>query len=104
MDEVVVFELVKPAAANEEVGVMKKDPTELELEAVAFQVVEVSVVMSQVIAETVLGKDVESAMYAKPENASVRHCTTGIFGEESYHPRFRIRAASRRCSFRRRRW
>lgn len=62
MDDVVLFELVNPAAANEEVGVMKKLPTEDELEVVAFQVVEVSVVMSQVIAERVEGSEVLSAM------------------------------------------
>ncbi len=80
MDEVVAFELVNPAAVNEEEGVMKKDPTELELEVVAFQVVEVSVVISQVIAERVLGKEVESAMYAKPENLLVQYSLGGVFG------------------------
>lgn len=80
MDEVVAFELVNPAAANEEEGVMKKDPTELELEVVPFQVVEVSVVISQVIAESVLGKEVESAMYAKPENLLVQYSLGGVFG------------------------
>jgi len=62
MDDVVLFELVNPAAANEEVGVMKKLPTEDELGVVAFQVVEVAVVMSQVIAEKVEGSEVLSAM------------------------------------------
>lgn len=103
MDELVAFELLKPAAAKEEVGVMKKDPTELELEVVTFQAVEVSVVMSQVITERVLGKEVESAMYANPKNLLVQPSARGVFGEENYHPKSRTRRASPRCSFRTRR-
>jgi len=66
--EVVVFEEVKPTGEKEEVGSMKRDPAELEeLVMVAFQAVVVSVVMFQVRADRVEGKEVASAMYANPE-------------------------------------
>jgi len=98
-----VFELVKPAAENEEVGVMKNEPADVELEVVAFQVVEVSVVMSQVIADRVLGKEVESAIYASPG----RKVRLDLGTEKKivkYRPRFHIRVADQKCWFRRRRW
>jgi hypothetical protein len=59
---VVEFELVNPAGENEDVGVMKKLPTEEEFDDVAFQAEEVSVVMAQVIAARVDGSEVVSAI------------------------------------------
>ena len=61
-EDEVVFELVKPAAEKEDVALMKKLPTEEEFDVVAFQAVVVSVVMDQVIAARVEGREVVSAM------------------------------------------
>jgi hypothetical protein len=57
-----VFALVKPTAPSEEPGVMKNEPTDVELLVVAFQAVEVSVVISHVMAERVEGNEEVSAM------------------------------------------
>jgi len=57
-----VFALVKPTAPSEEPGVMKNEPTDVELLVVAFHAVEVSVVISHVMAESVEGSEEVSAM------------------------------------------
>jgi hypothetical protein len=59
---VVELEDVNPTAENEEDGLMKNDPTDVELESVAFQGVVVPVVMDQVIGEKAEGREVVSAM------------------------------------------
>jgi hypothetical protein len=57
-----VFALVKPTAPSAEPGVMKNEPTEVELLVVAFQAVEVLVVISHVMADRVEGSEEVSAM------------------------------------------
>ena len=57
-----VFALVKSTAPSAEPGVMKNEPTDVELLVVAFQAMEVLVVISHVMADRVEGSEELLAM------------------------------------------
>ena len=103
MDDVVVLEDVKPTAESEEVGLMKKEPTVVELAFVAFQEVLVSVLIVQVMVEKFEGREVASEMYANPDHTKLLVRKGLRRGREKYRLRFHTRQASQRYLFRMRR-